>query len=123
MVSCGASWFLSPLAGQQNWVQAPTQRFQVSLLHKFLTASAAGDAFEESLDAEGDPGKLERGEELAFSASTPVPQKAGLCADHTSSVSVVLANLSGCTAAGGAFRLSRSKRPLRSAGKMTGALD
>ena len=102
-------------------MQAPTQRFQVSLLHKFLTASAAGDAFEESLDAEGDPGKLERGEVLTFSASTSVPQKAGLCADHISSVSVVLANLSGCKA--GAFRLSRSKRPLRSAGKMTGALD
>ena len=103
-------------------MQAPNQRFQVSLLQKFLTASAAGDAFEESLDAEGDPGKLERGEELTFSASAPVPQKAGLCADHISSVSVVLANLSGwCTA--GAFRLSRSKRPLRSAGKMTGALD
>ena len=66
-------------------------------------------------------GKLERGEESAFSASAPVPQKAGLCADHISSVRVVLANLSGCTA--GAFRLSRSKRPLRSAGKMTGALD
>ena len=105
-------------------MQAPTQRFQVSLLHKFLTASAAGDAFEESLEAEGDPGKLERGEGLTFSASAPVPQKAGFCAaDHTSSVSVVWANLSGCTVAGGAFRLSRSKRPLRSAGKMTGALD
>ena len=97
----------------------------MSLLHKFLTASAAGDAFEESLDAEGDPGKLERGEVLAFSTSTPpppVPQKAGLLADHISSVSVVLANLSGWTA-GAIRRLSRSKRPVRSAGNMTGALD